>query len=104
MRVSPTVSAPKMRARCEIDLSPGTRARPLRAPARRAVSGDLAAWSTGDLGLARALSSMGPKGRHPGRHHPGAGRARRMGAKRLAAIDTGIATRQVKHQIGRAHV
>ena len=29
MRVSPTVSAPKMRARCEIDLSPGTRTRPL---------------------------------------------------------------------------
>src|SRR6516164_1762109 len=66
MRVSPTVSAPKMRARCEIDLSPGTRARPLRAPARRAVSGDLAAWSMCELGLARTLSSTGPKGRQHG--------------------------------------
>src|SRR5262245_42538408 len=54
MRVSPTVSAPKISARCEIDLSPGTRARPLRAPARRAVSGDLAAWSTDGLGLAHS--------------------------------------------------
>src|SRR5262249_9778585 len=71
MRVSPTVSAPKMRARCEMDLSPGTRARPLRAPARRAVSGDLAAWSTDELGFAPALSSTGPKGRHRG-HHGGA--------------------------------
>ena len=51
IRVSPTASAPKIRARCEIDLSPGTRARPLRAPARRAVSGDGAAWSTCDLGV-----------------------------------------------------
>src|SRR5215510_14075166 len=29
--ISPTASAPKMRARCEIDLSPGTCTRPLRS-------------------------------------------------------------------------
>src|SRR5262245_5042068 len=97
MRVSPTVSAPKMRARCEIDLSPGTRARPLRAPARRAVSGDLAAWSTCEARLgAGPLSSMGPKGRHRGAEW---GRAGGAAGSRLAAIDTRIATRQVKHLI-----
>src|SRR5258708_26074833 len=96
MRVSPTVSAPKISARCEIDLSPGTRARPLRAPARRAVSGDLAAWSTDWLGFAQA--STGPKGRHPGRHHSGAvGPRAAWRASRLAAIDTATATRQPKH-------
>ena len=31
MRVSPTASAPRIRARCEIDLSPGTRTRPVEA-------------------------------------------------------------------------
>ena len=39
MRVSPTVSAPRMSARCEIDLSPGTRTRPFRPGERRAASG-----------------------------------------------------------------
>src|SRR5262245_33905302 len=43
---------------------------------------------------------MGPKGRHPGRHHWGAMGARGgAAASRLDAIDTGIATRQVKHLI-----
>ena len=44
MRVSPTASAPKIKARCEIDLSPGTRTRPASGRERRAVSGDGAAW------------------------------------------------------------
>ena len=37
--VSPTESAPRIKARCEIDLSPGTRRRPRSGPWRRAVSG-----------------------------------------------------------------
>src|SRR5262249_28472961 len=48
IRVSPTASAPKIRARFEIDLSPGTRTRPLSAPARRAVSGAGVACDTGN--------------------------------------------------------
>jgi len=39
IRVSPTASAPRIRARWEIDLSPGTRASPLRAELARASSG-----------------------------------------------------------------
>ena len=38
-RVSPTASRPRISARCEIDLSPGTRTRPVRPALRRAVSG-----------------------------------------------------------------
>src|SRR5262252_463426 len=45
---------------------------------------------------------MGPQGRHPGRHHSSAwSSATAADASRLAAIDTAIATRQVKHLIFR---
>src|SRR5215475_11126747 len=94
MRVSPTVSAPKISARCEIDLSPGTRARPLRAPARRAESGDGAAWSTGNLGLGQGSLACGRKGViRPSGARPEAA------TSPLGAIDTGRPTRQVKHLI-----
>jgi hypothetical protein len=39
MRVVPVASAPKMSARCEIDLSPGTRRRPRSGAARSADKG-----------------------------------------------------------------
>ena len=42
--VSPTDSAPRISARCEIDLSPGTSATPLRRPERRAVIGMGSPW------------------------------------------------------------
>ncbi len=39
MRVRPLASAPSMRARCEIDLSPGTRIRPVKAFDLKALRG-----------------------------------------------------------------
>src|ERR1044072_6864308 len=65
IRVSPTVMAARMRARCEIDLSPGTRTRPFRPGARRAGGGG-AARSTAvpsPAGAARgAVAPLAPGG------------------------------------------
>ena len=59
MRVGPTASAPRMSARCEIDLSPGTRTRPRQRPAAPRRSGQ--SWREctliqGPLGVALAAS------------------------------------------------
>ena len=51
IRVSPTASAPKIRARCEIDLSPGTRTLPVRGR-----SNGLQAASAERRGAARYLN------------------------------------------------
>ena len=60
MRVSPTASAPRIRERSEIDLSPGTRTRPFSAPERRAVSGE--AGMAGFSGCFMALAlPRGPR-------------------------------------------
>src|SRR6185312_4740097 len=86
IRVSPTESAPRMRARCEIDLSPGTRTFPDRGPLARDSSG---------VGVAEWVKIAGPlRGRqyHMG---PKASRGRQM---RQTAIDTSLSTSQVKHR------
>jgi hypothetical protein len=61
MRVSPDASPPNMKERCEIDLSPGTRARPARPGERREVAGRGGAWwvmeaSGGRLEVQKSLS------------------------------------------------
>ena len=85
IRVSPTESAPRIRARCEIDLSPGTRTLPVSAPLERASSGvGWAEWvkivSSGRAG------STGTTWRHGPVFHA------------QSAIDSGRSTSQVKHR------
>ena len=70
--LSPTVSAPRIKARCEIDLSPGTRLRPCKEPPRRAVKGVETAKSTG------ATLITGPS-----YHAPRGASSRRAGASAL---------------------
>ncbi len=55
MRVSPRESAPRISARCDTDLSPGTRAVPARAGEGRAVAG----WGVPDpWGAGDALGAV----------------------------------------------
>src|SRR3569623_1473434 len=86
--LSPTVKADRMRARCEIDLSPGTRARPERGPPRRADRGEGTEVVTGCEILENAAlltRALGP------RHGP---------PKAPGAIDSAASTSQVKHPSG----
>src|SRR5262245_54812023 len=92
MVVSPTVSAPRIRTRCEIDLSPGTRARPCKGPPLRDVNGVISAGCNGRY----------PQELRPPTTHLRAPSSRRFGLLRWrCAIDSGPATSQVKHQFKR---
>ena len=63
--VSPDRQRAKYQARCEIDLSPGTRTEPASGPARRAVKGDEAAL----LKATSGSKARPPSTRGHGRHH-----------------------------------
>ena len=54
--VSPTAIAPRISARCEIDLSPGTSARPFRAPDLRAVIAMGSPWP--DISLSSHIPAL----------------------------------------------
>src|SRR5262249_22930327 len=96
MRVSPTASAPRIRARMEMDLSPGTWARPVRGPPRRAVSGSGCIAGAGSTGMTQPLRRVFKQRRISwavaGRH-PVVVAAKRTGS----TIDSRLATSQVKH-------
>src|SRR6185312_10020167 len=89
IRVSPTESAPRIKARCEIDLSPGTRTLPARGPLELACNGKgLAEW-------VKIVSST-----------PAAGitwAARRHATAEVpqSAIDSSASTSQVKHRFSK---
>ena len=101
MRVSPTASAPKISARCEIDLSPGTRTRPVQRRPRGARSaGTGRRGSRAMLGMVERSLAWGRGGVHC---RPGGGAtARSPAGGRIRALATlltaGIATRQGKHR------
>src|SRR4029450_6602591 len=92
MVVSPTVSAPRIRTRCEIDLSPGTRARPCKGPTWRAGNGGISPGCTGGVLTNCALLPCTCARRHPGDFGP---------LRWRCAIDSSLATSQVKHRFER---
>ncbi len=89
IRVSPTARAPRMSARIEIDLSPGTRARPAKGPLRRAVSGAGSqcasrGWSMPARRLSRGAARTSSCGFSPRKPRPCTRDLLLTGAPRLA--------------------
>src|ERR1700753_3369723 len=93
IRVWPTASAPRISARCEIDLSPGTLTLPARGPLERASSGAFCA--VGRSEWVKIVSSQRAAGI--------TWTARRHAAVFIpqAAIDSGVSTSQVKHRFSK---
>src|SRR5262249_51628320 len=115
MRVSPTVSAAKISARCEIDLSPGTRRRPFSGRLLRALSGEVGGRRPiGRIARARSmracLASSRPRSHVCGSVLAAKARGRRIVGAPSArpprgspngtpgAIDSPRASRQGKHR------
>ena len=79
-RVSPTLSRPKMNARCEMDLSPGTRMRPASAPPRRALR-LCAPGRVMVLGVEKRHGLQGERGAHAYRLFASCGKSLAASAK-----------------------
>ena len=94
MRVVPTASAPRISARCEIDLSPGTRTRPWSGAPRRAVSGEVGDGV--DISVEFRSGAAPSTGRTRGHAAmPARDEGARMGAPRFdRSIDRAAAKRQ----------
>src|SRR6185437_9477351 len=88
IRVSPTASAPRINARCEIDLSPGTRAFPVNGPLARA--------SSGIAGLVEWVKIVSLYAGRQVAHAPAD--VIRTSKSRKPPIDSGVSTSQVKHR------